>query len=294
MVAGLDSRKLKLDFQKLVELPVASPLLQGLLNAIDDEDISIRQFSALVRQDVALTARLIGLSNSAYFGQSEPITSVDDAIFKALGIRLAKSIALSIAMVGSYGSLKKVGIDLQRYWLKSMLSASLARSLCTHLKMMPCPNNDVVYLSGLLHDFGLLPVVYLYGNDLTGIFDDDDEDAGQPLYIRIENKLGFGYHEVGEWVARKWQLPECVIAVIGHYHEREYADEYAPLVHLLNGVTALVDDYLDHNEYDLSNEAANYLITGLDIQPVRLEGALEEMQRKHESLEQVAHELAKE
>ena len=292
MTTGLDSRKLKLDFQKLVELPVASPLLQGLLNAIEDEDISIRQFSALVRQDVALTARLIGLSNSAYFGQSEPVTSVDDAIFKSLGLRLAKSIALSIAMVGSYGSLNKVGIDMGHYWQKSMLSASLARALCTHLKMLPCPNNDVVYLSGLMHDFGLLPIVYLYGNDLHGFF--DNADAEQPLHIRIENELGFGYHEVGEWVARKWQLPDCAIAVIGHYHQRDYAGDYAPLVHLLNGVVALVDDYLKHGEYDLSSEPAEYLVNTLGIQQARLEGALEEMQRKQESLEQVAQELSKE
>lgn len=292
MATGLDSRKLKLDFQKLVELPVASPLLHGLLNAIEDEDISIRQFSALVRQDVALTARLIGLANSAYFGQSEPVTSVDDAIFKSLGLRLAKSITLSIAMVGSYGSLRKVGIDMEHYWLKSMLAASLARALCTHLKMMPCPNSDVVYLSGLLHDFGLLPIVYLYGDDLDGIF--DDEDKAQPLHLRIENKLGFGYHEVGEWVARKWQLPECAIAVIGHYHQRDYTGEFAPLVHLLSGVVDLVDDSLTENAYDLTGEAAEYLVHHLDIERVRLEGALEEMHRKHESLVQVARELSKE
>jgi HD-like signal output (HDOD) protein len=292
MSTGLDSRKIKLDFQKLVELPVASPLLQGLLNAINDEDVSIRQFSAIVRQDVALAARLVGLSNSAYFGQSTPITSVDEAIFKSLGLRLAKSIALSIAMVGTYGSLEKVGIDMEYYWLKSMLSASLARSLCTHLKEKPCPDNDVVYLSGLLHDFGLLPVAYLYGNNLEGVFDDEASD--QPLYLSIENKLGFGYHEVGKWVARKWQLPDCTVAVIGHYHEREYSGDYAPLVHLLSGVVALVDDYLKQGETDLTHEAAEYLINTIGIEEVRLFGALEETQRKYDSLKQIAHELSKE
>lgn len=291
MATGLDSRKIKLDFQKLVELPVASPLLQGLLNAINDEDISIRQFSAMVRQDVALTARLVGLSNTAYFGQSMPITSVDEAIFKSLGLRLAKSIALSIAMVGTYGSLEKVGLDLERYWLKSMLSASLARSLCTHLHMRPCPDNDVVYLSGLLHDFGLLPVAYLYGNDLDGLFDKNKSDL--PLHQSIESKLGFGYHEVGKWVARKWQLPNCTVAVIGHYHERDYSGEYAPLVHFLSGVIELVDAFLNQDEIDASHEVVGYLVNTVGIEEVRLTGALEELNRKYDSLKQIAHELSK-
>jgi len=291
MATVLDNRKVKLDFQKLVELPVASPLLQGLLDAINDDDITIRQFSAIVRQDVALTARLIGLANSAYFGQSTPITSVDEAIFKSLGLQLAKSIALSIAMVGTYGSLEKVGLDMEYYWLKSMLSASLARSLCTHLNVSPCPDNDVVYLSGLLHDFGLLPVAYLYGHDLNGVFTGQVSD--QPLHLSIENKLGFGYHEVGEWVARKWQLPECVIAVIGHYHQRDYSGEYSPLVQLLSCVVALVEGTLTLDEIDLSHDAAEYLINQLGINKNRLTVALEEMSRKHDSLKLIAEELSK-
>ncbi len=290
MLDGAGKRDTRLDAQKLVELPAASPLLPGLLSAINNDDITIREFAALIRQEPAIAARIIGLSNSAYFGQSVPITSVDDAIFKALGLQLTKSLALSIAMTGSFSVEYQCDFDMHHYWREAVLAATLARNISVHLKMVPRPNPDDAYISGLLHDFGMLPLLFLYHQDLQDFFHDDMSE--EEIRRGLQEILLTDHHQMGEWVANKWQIPENIVAVIGHYHEEEYEGEFTPLVNLMHGVVWMVRDFLLDQPLNLEMPAAIYLQEKLRINAARLQGAMEQLVRKKDALETVSSEMA--
>ncbi len=292
MQAGGNCHNLRLDTQKLIDLPVASPLLSGLLNVINDDDITIREFAAMIRQDPVLAARIIGLSNSAYFGQAHPITSVEEAIFKSLGLRMTKSLVLSIAMAGNFGSFQQFpAFDIQRYWLEAILCAYLARELCVHLPAAHRADIDDAYLSGLLHDFGMLPVIYLYYDEVKPIINKTTapEEFSQAMRIL----LGADHHQVGAWLAHKWQIPENIVTVLAHYPEAEYQGNHADLVNLIHGVVMLIRAILANEEVNMEMPAARFLMQTLGVDETRLMATVENLLHKRDGLEIISTELAR-
>ncbi len=285
-----ETDKIRLHVQELTELPAASPLVASLLDAVGNDDITIRELAALIRQEPSLVARIIGLSNAAYFGHSEPITSVEDAIFKSLGLQLTKSLALSIALAGSLDRHEKAGhFDLHRFWSNAVLSASLARMLSSHVRCAPRPSADDAYLAGMLHDFGMLPLAYLYPEATDSVRQaaaNDAEFAG-----RLRETLGTDQYELGALLARKWQIPEQVVAVIGHVGDEHYAGAHQPLVRLLHGVTRVV--HALHTESDpAETESAFASLCELGIDELRIRNSIESLHRKEADLDAMVQVLA--
>jgi len=287
-----ETDKIRFQVQELTELPAASPLVASLLEAVGNDDITIREFAALIRQEPSLVARIIGLSNSAYFGHSEPITSVEEAIFKSLGLQLAKSLALSIALVGSLGNHPKARcFDLYRFWSTSVLSATLARMLSSHVKCAPRPSSDDAYLAGMLHNFGMLPLAYLYPettDNICQIATSDEEFAG-----RMRESLGTDQYELGMLLARKWQIPDQVVAVIGHVGDHQYDGAYKPLVRLLHGVTQVVHALQTDTDAGLADtEPAFASLCELGIDELRIRNSIESLHRKEADLDAMVQVLA--
>ncbi len=289
----IEAEKVRSHVQDLTELPAASPLVASLLEAVGNDDITIREFAALIRQEPSLVARIIGLANSAYFGHAEPITSVEDAIFKSLGLQLTKSLALSIALVGSLGShLETRCFDMYRFWSTSVLSATLARMLSPHVTVTPRPGSDDAYLAGMLHNFGMLPLAFLYPEAIDAVCKVATD--GDDFARRMHESLGTDQYEVGVLLARKWQIPDQVVAVIGHVREPDYDGAHRPLVQLLHGVTRVVH-VLKSEEVPAEpvNEASLYApLEALGIEPLRIRNSIEGLQQKEAALDAMVQVLA--
>lgn len=288
----IEVEKLRVRVQDLTELPAASPLVTSLLDAIGNEDVTIRELAALIRQEPALVARIIGLANSAYFGHPEPITSVEDAIFKSLGLQLTKSLALSIALVGSFGQQPGTHrFDLYHFWSDAVLAATLARMLSGHVQATPRPTSDDAYLAGMLHNFGMLPLAFLYPEATDDVCEAASGEAD--FARRMQQAIGIDQYEVGVLLARHWQIPEQVVAVIGHAHEADYEGDHQPLVRLLHGVTEVVHHLREGEASEgEGSEEVFAPLRSLGIDEVRIRGCLESLQRKEAALESMAHVLA--
>ena len=84
----------------LEHLPPLTPVATRLLAVTSDPDLAINELAAIIEQDPPLTARILGLANSAFFGQVNPIFKVEHAIIRVLGLNMVRSLALSIALTG--------------------------------------------------------------------------------------------------------------------------------------------------------------------------------------------------
>ena len=287
-----ETDKIRHQVQELTELPAASPLVTSLLEAVGNDDITIREFAALIRQEPSLVARIIGLSNSAYFGHTEPITSVEDAIFKSLGLQLAKSLALSIALVGSLDKQPKARcFDLYRFWSTSVLSATLARMLSSHVTCAPRPSSDDAYLAGMLHNFGMLPLAFLYPEVTDTVCQATASE--EEFADRMRESLGTDQYELGTLLARKWQIPDQVVAVIGHVDDQVYEGAHHPLVRLLHGVTRVVHAMQADGDAGLAAAEAGFApLCELGIDEPRIRNSIESLHRKEADLDAMARILA--
>ena len=130
MTASSVAVGLRVGIQELDELPPLPQNLQNLFEAATDEEVDIGPFAKLVEQDPAMTARIMGIANSAYFAQRVPVRSVADAAIRVLGLPLTKSLVVSIAVSGGFEPDRCPQFDAEKYWLKALLTAGLARTAC--------------------------------------------------------------------------------------------------------------------------------------------------------------------
>ena len=275
----------------LKELPALSPMSTTLLGLIGDENVSIHQLADIIRQDASLGARIIGLANSAYFGQREPITSVEDAIFKALGLRLTQNLALSIALSGPFSShIQCDSFDLQGFWMKAVLTANLAQSLCGFLNVQEPVDTNTAYLAGLLHEFGLLPLVYLYPQQMDAIFNQRKEHY-ERLHILLKKEVNTDQHEVGACLAKKWQIPSIVVDVIAHHADTNYHGEHEALVLLVHFCCIWATQYLDEGLWDQLPEETEHLLKYSNLDEEKLLKLLKKQHAKSAAFESMAAAL---
>jgi HD-like signal output (HDOD) protein len=104
-------------FFENVRLPTISEVAHALIASLDDENVSTKQLAAIIARDPALTAKLMRLANSARFGASRAISSLDEAI-ALTGIAHIRTLALAACFAESFPQLP--GLDTKEFWNSSM------------------------------------------------------------------------------------------------------------------------------------------------------------------------------
>lgn len=250
------------------------------LAMVDDPDVELRQLAAVIEQDPALMARLIGLANSAYFGLRVPVTSAEEAIFKVLGLATAKSLALSIILCARFDTTHVPSFSPEQYWRDSLATGLVAQRLSGQVNA--AVSESEAYLCGLLHGIGQLALAQLYPRAMEKVLAYPGRQRRQSAELE-RRVLGFDYTQVGGWLARKWHLPEPVVAAIEHHRELEYDGNYAPVAQLVGVSLNLATD---------AEDLAAAGVARLGISPEQVAQVVAEVEHKREAILAMAGLLA--
>ncbi len=231
MNTPVDLRKAVRNLNSLPALPV---IAQKLLALKLDSEEGERQMMLLIAQDPMISAKIIGLANSPLLGATRHITAVRDAAM-LLGLTRVKSVATGIAVMSLVS--KPVGrFDPQELWMHSM---GLSFAMLPVVRAMPAknrPQDDAIFLSGMLHDIGYLALAHLdtqRSDDLHTRFVIEPDR----LAIDVERELLEVTHdELGAELAKYWNLPSEIVAVLRYHHHPEApeATEGQPMVRIIN------------------------------------------------------------
>lgn len=175
---------------RLPPLPQAVLALQATLR---DESASVAACALHIRQDPALTARLLRLANSAFYGVPGRVASIDDAV-QLIGVRSLRLLAMTAAVTLQFPAPRRAARWHNAFWRHALAVAHLAQGLA-ELRGQPV---ERAYVAGLLHDIGRLVLATQRGIEV-----DHPDD---------------GHAEVGAAVARHWHLPEAVARAIDSHH----------------------------------------------------------------------------
>ncbi len=195
---------------EIKHLPPLSITANRLLGAIGNPDIEIEDLADIINQDPGLMARIIGLANAAYFGQKNPITTVQDAIIRVLGINMVKSMALSISVSGAFQANSCSGFSTKEYWFNAIGCATLSRMMALRIPAGQRPDPDKVYLSGLLHNLGHLVLAHVFPSKLSHVLSIKIDDQNVNLEALQREYLGVDWVSAGEWLVNRWHLPGFV------------------------------------------------------------------------------------
>ncbi len=229
---------MQLEISKLKNLPPLPRESARILTALNDPDIELEKLVELLSTSPILVGRLLGLANSAYFGYPSTVTSLKVAIINVLGLKLVKSLSLSILLGTALDSSRCSHFESERFWLNTLLTAVSAQKIATLLKQESL-EPSLAYTSGILLHIGLLAAVHVY-----------PEQMEQLLLLEKKDELTLGelmaqYHtidqyEMGGYLLERWGLPDVFQQVVKHYMDADYQGEVLPMISLLKLANVLV------------------------------------------------------
>ena len=198
-------------------LPLFSGTAVQLIRSVDQEEITAGELSRLISTDAALSAHLLRIVNSPYYGLARRIGTVSDAL-TVLGFNLVRrTVTAAVLQRPLFAYLHDTEIA-RAFWRHELICAALAR----HLALRRGFDGEFAYMAGLLHDVGRLVMLVQFPDqaDLLLTRRSDDDDTG----IDVERRMfGFDHAQVGGALLELWGLPGGMVQA-AHQH----ADETEP------------------------------------------------------------------
>ena len=186
-----------------------------IIETVEDQRSTARDLHELIKRDPALSAKVLKVVNSAFYGLPGQIAAIDRAIV-LLGLSAVKNLAIaaSIARLFKGGQVSE-HFDAKELWRHSVAVGLAARSIGKAGGEVA--NLDELFVAGLIHDLGILIERQAFPEKLGEVC--DRCAAGEGTFLEIENAvIGADHQQFGEALTAKWRFPRHLRAVIGYHH----------------------------------------------------------------------------
>lgn len=224
-------------------LPSAPAIYQELMRVLQAPDTSAQQIATMLGWDIGMTAKILQLVNSAFFGLRRHITSPEDAVM-FLGVDTVKALALSVSAFSSFNSSKCPRFSIEDLQQHSAAVAAIARGIAKSQNVSKTALDDS-FVAGLLHDVGQLVLVAHHPEQYHRVL--SAVAAGDRTAADAEREIfGTTHAEVGSYLLGLWGLPDSVVeAVAFHHHPSRCPEEhFGPVaaVHVANVLAEMQPD----------------------------------------------------
>ncbi|MET0793609.1 MAG: HDOD domain-containing protein [Polyangiaceae bacterium] len=193
--AWLSDETLRAKIGQVERLPSTPRLFAELSQLLDDEATTIDSVVAVVRQDPAMSSKLLQVVNSSFFAASSNVSDVRTAVLR-LGLKTIRNLALGIGAFDAVGALATSAISVEKLQQRSLRIARLASRIAVGRE-----DPDAAFMAGLTCDVGELVVT-----------DPAPAEPGDPEQRRITHA------EVGAFLLGLWGLPFPIVEAVSHHH----------------------------------------------------------------------------
>jgi putative nucleotidyltransferase with HDIG domain len=209
-----------------------------LLALVDEPDVRVPQIEVILRQDPGLTANLLKLANSAYFGIPSKVGSVRQAVI-LLGLKRLTQMVIATCTSAILERMVP-GYDLPagELWRHSLAVSVAAEGLVRELKLDAA---EEIFTAALLHDVGKIILGQFVQDDYAKI--EMALDQGLAFETAESIVLGTNHAEIGALILSKWSIPEDIVYAVRWHHEPEKAERSNPMldvVHVANMLCLMI------------------------------------------------------
>ena len=213
--------KMKEIIPKIEILPTPPIVVTKIMEMSEDSKSSAEDIAKVIALDQALTMKMLKLSNSAYYGFRQKVSSLDSAVV-TLGLKVVRNLALSIAMLEAFPASGAEGdFDRRMFWEHSVGCAVISKLLAKRTGY-PRDKMEEAFTAGLLHDIGKV-VLDRYLHEEYGSVVRMAKEENIPIIEAEEKVLGVTHAEVGHLLSFMWKLPKELQWVIYSHHNPEGA-----------------------------------------------------------------------
>lgn len=220
----LDRRQIELRLEGCPRLPSLRSIDSALRSLLNDDQRYISQIAEIIRRDPSLTARLLRLVNSVYYGMNSPVSNLEEAVFY-LGLRQIRQLVMVTPIIEDFQRLAgKVAFSWRDFWRHCIGTAILTREVWGSLQ----PSiDDTDYVAGLVHDVGKIVMASAFPEHFQAVYHNRNE--GSELVDKEREVLGIDHAELGALYLQKHNLPEILVETARHHHQPEKSGSTATL-----------------------------------------------------------------
>lgn len=218
-------------------LPAMPTVAQELLQTLAGGDPDVDALARRIARDQAITARVLRVANSPFYGLQMRVGSIHDAIV-VLGFSAVRSLVLTSAVVTALPTGRCEGFSADRFWRHVLGTAVAAQALARPLGRKP----ESLFIAGLLHDIGRL--VMLSANPegfarVIGLATERDCHL-----VDVESEIfGCDHTAVGAAIAQHWNFPADIVDALAFHHDpaQTQPGSLAAIIHYADGIAKALD-----------------------------------------------------
>jgi HD-like signal output (HDOD) protein len=233
-------------------LPSLPEILIKLNEVVNNPFSSFDDFAEIIEKDTSLTARVLKIVNSPFYGFPKKI----DSVFKAcslLGSQQIMNIVISTKIIDTFGGIERDFVDMKSFWKHSILTGSIAKTTSTILQEI---NPESYFVSGLLHDIGRILFLKAYPDVMRDII--YRSRTQNILLWKLEQEIfGFDHAKIGGILLNKWRFPSHQQDNVMFHHypsASQFYKKQCAVIHISNIIARVIGPH----------SSGDFFITPLD------------------------------
>ena len=245
-------------------VPSMPRLYVEIVEKLEDPEIGLDSIGDIIAKDIGMSAKILKLVNSSFFGLGREISNVTEAV-SYLGVDTIKSLVLAVHAFSQFNASSTKGFSLEALWKHSQNTAGLAKAIAC-MEDADQKVIDEAFVAGMLHDIGKLILASNFPAEYSQVLQ-HGKTGTLALVAAEENTFGANHAEVGGYLLGLWGLPVPVVEAIALHHNPSQCPQtiFSPLT-AVHAANALVNFELPRGQAFVSDILdANYLkVLGLD------------------------------
>ncbi|MRS05969.1 HDOD domain-containing protein, partial [bacterium] len=209
---ALSDKKLVKIITGIKSLPSVPTLYVRLLKEFEREQPTLSKVGEIISMDIAMTAKILQLVNSAFFSIPYKVSNLNQAL-SILGLNTIKSLVLSVGVFSEYQNRSFSAFSIDELWQHSIFVGNLSRAIAVSANLSRA-EQDEAQMAGILHDVGKL-----IQTDIPGFYRLLSMNTKIPEIQMEYHYLGTSHAEIGAYMLSLWGLPSTVIKAVAFHHK---------------------------------------------------------------------------
>lgn len=222
---------------RLHQLPAMPALVQEVIASFKNDKLDSAVLAHKIAQDQGLSARVLRVANSSFYGLSRKVGSVQDAVV-VLGFDSVRSLVLSAGFMHAFPVASGSAFDQHAYWKRSFRVAGYTQALAQCLRQ----GQQLAFTAGMFHDIGQLVLDVCIQEQFAGVLE-RQKASGLDLAEIEQAELGIDHVSIGAEMAKRWNFPPEIEHAIRYWRTPEH-EPFEPVTGIVH-VAVLLESGLD-------------------------------------------------
>ena len=258
------------------DLPTLPEVITQILEITADSGSSACEVGSILESDHAISARVLHLANSAFFGLPNRVDSLRRAVV-LLGFQTVRSLALATSVFDAFFQVEQFSLDPYDFWIHSFGTAKAAHQVAERVEGIE--SSEGCFTAGLIHDIGKYVLSLALKDEYTALVDVAME-TGTHLREVERAQTNVDHCEVGAWLCERWNFPPRLVDVVAN---AERSSQYSGPFPLEVRVVDLADQLSRKAGFGYAGDPPNPepdddLLDSLSISRDSITGDLEQLQ----------------